>query len=75
MEELILENRAVNITDRSTALELSIGTVRATAHEEPGCKSKTVTLTERGTFGCQVGTIASLYSEIMLKINYTLWDK
>jgi hypothetical protein len=31
VDELILENRAVNITDLSTALELPIGTVRAIA--------------------------------------------
>jgi hypothetical protein len=44
VDELILENRAVNITDISTALEMFIGTVHAISHEELGCKSQKVTL-------------------------------
>jgi hypothetical protein len=52
VDELILENRAGNITDTSTALELYM----------PLPMKNWVAK-------------ASLCSEIMLKINYTLWDK
>ena len=62
MDELILENGAVNITDISTALEMFIGTVHATSHEERMQKPEGY-IDIMLIFGCQAATTASLYAE------------